>query len=209
MKSLVRGIAALVTITAFGLVSGAMAADIGKVTRIRGEATAGSGGRSHPLALASGVAIGERLVTGPDARLEVTLTDGTVFTLGENAVFTIDELSIKGNRGTALFSRIAGALRLIAGAVAKQPQHRIEITGAVATIGIRGTDVWGGSVRSLYDVFLFDGSVEVRTRRGRVVLTEPGTGTSITAPGARPQRPDRWPPELQARAFATVSFDAP
>ncbi len=189
----------------------AKGAPAGAVTRLRGDASAELNGETRPLVQNALVDLGDRLHTGPGARLEVTFIDGTVLTLGEQADFTIDELAVGSTSGTELFTRTAGAIRVIGGDIAKLPQHRIEIVGNAGTIGIRGTDVWGGTLKpgSLLDVFLIEGSVVVRNKAGTVALTKPGLGTSITAPGAKPQAPIQWQPGLRDRAFATVSFDAP
>ncbi len=124
--------------------------------------------------------LGDRLLTGPGARLEVKFTDNTVLTLARKADFTIDELSVGKESGAALFTRKAGAMLLAGGDIAKLPVHKIEIASNAGTIGIRGTVVWGGVVKdkSLLDVFLIEGAVEVRTPGGTVVLDKPGLGTS-------------------------------
>jgi len=190
---------------------GAKADPVGAVTRIRGDASALTGGQSHPLALDTEIAMGDRLKTGPGARLEVKFFDGTLLTLGEQADFTIDSLVVTPGKGEALFTRTAGAIRLLAGAVSKQADHRVEIASNAGTLGIRGTDVWGGTIRpaSALDVFLIEGVVEVRSPAGTVVLDRPGLGTYIPKTGGAPEAPVQWPEGLRNQAFATVSFTAP
>jgi len=192
-------------------ISVAQGAPAGTVTRLRGDASAEAAGQTRALAQDSTIELGDRLHTGADARLEVKFIDGTVLTLGEKADFTIDALSVGPQSGEALFTRTAGAIRLLAGQIAKLPEHRVEVAGNAATIGIRGTDVWGGTVKpgSLLDVFLIEGAVDVRTPGGTVVLDKPGLGTSVTAPGGVPQEPATWQPALRDQALATVSFSAP
>lgn len=197
-------------IGAFGFV--AEAASIGSVTRIRGDASAeATNHEKRILSQDAAVELGDRLLTGPGARLEVKFTDNTVLTLGEKADFTIDELSVGKESGAALFTRKAGAMLLAGGDIAKLPVHKIEIASNAGTIGIRGTVVWGGVVKdkSLLDVFLIEGAVEVRTPGGTVVLDKPGLGTSVGAVGGKPDDPIQWQPALRDRAIATVSFDAP
>jgi len=185
--------------------------EVGSVTRIRGEASAETTGKAHALAADAKIDMGDRLTTGPGARLEVTFFDGTLLTLGERADFTVDELTVSPGKGTALFTRTAGAIRLLAGSVSKQAENRVEIAGNAGTIGIRGTEVWGGTVKpgSQLDVFLIEGSVEVRSAAGSVVLDRAGLGTSIAAVGGPPAAPVQWAPALRDQALATVSFDSP
>jgi len=186
-------------------------APVGAVTRIRGEASAELAGSTRMLAQDAAIEMGDRLKTGPGARLEVRFLDGTTLTLGEKADFTIDELSVGDAKGTELFTRVSGAIRLLGGSIARMADHKVEIAGNAGTIGIRGTEVWGGTIKpgSLLDVFLIEGAVEVRSPGGTVVLDKPGLGTSITAPGGAPETPDQWRPALRDRALATVSFEAP
>ena len=181
---------------------------VGHVLRVQGEANAQAGGRSHTLTADAPVALGDRLLTGPDARLEVQFFDGTILTLGEKANLVVDEFVVTPGKGEALFTRVTGALRLIGGTVTKEERHKVQIASAAGTIGIRGTDVWGGTIKpgSRLDVFLIEGAVEVRTRAGTVVLDRPGLGTSITAAGGAPQAPTQWEPGLRDRAIATVTF---
>ncbi len=204
-----RKVALLLLLAGLALPVRALADPAGTVTRLRGEATAEAAGKSRTLSVAAPVEVGDRLLTGPGARLELTLADGTLLTLGEKADFTIDALSIGADSGEALFSRAAGAMRLVAGDIAKKMDHRIEVASAVGTIGIRGTDVWGGSLKSPLDVFLIEGIVEVRSPAGTVVLDKPGLGTSIYGAGQAPEAPHQWSPQLRDQAIATVSFDSP
>jgi hypothetical protein len=189
----------------------AAAEPAGTVVRLRGEASADASGQSRALAVNAPIEIGDRLHTGSGARLEVKLLDGTDITLGEKADFTIDRLSLSEDQGIGLFTRAAGALRLVGGDITKKPEHKLEVASNVGTIGIRGTDFWGGAIKpgSLLDVFLIEGAVEVRTPGGTVVLDKPGLGTSITRQGAAPLAPNQWAAALRDRAIATVSFDAP
>ena len=189
----------------------AFAASVGSVTRVQGVASAQTAGKPHALAKDAQIEMGDRLQTGADARLEITFVDGTVLTLGEKADFTIDALVFTPQEGTALFKRTSGAIRLLGGEMMKRPDHKIEIASNAGTIGIRGTEVWGGTIKpgSLLDVFLIEGSVEVRTTAGTVVLDQVGLGTSVTAPGGAPTAPAQWAPALRDRALATVTFAAP
>jgi len=181
----------------------AFADQVGHVLRLQGQAAAN--GRS--LAAGSALSLGERLTTGPNARLLAELNDGTELTLGANAEFTIDELVIAPEKASALFHLTKGAFRMIGGAVAHAPDHRMEITAPIGTIGIRGTDVWGGSLESPLDVFLLEGEVSVTSKAGTVILNRPGQGTSVVGADAAPSQPHFWKPALKNRAYATVSFE--
>lgn len=183
--------------------SAAFADPVGHVLHLQGQASAN--GRS--LTVGSALSLGERLTTGPGARLLAELNDGTELTLGANAEFTIDELVIAPEKASALFHLTKGAFRMIGGAVARAPDHRMEITAPIGIIGIRGTDVWGGSLESPLDVFLIEGEVSVTSKAGTVILNRPGQGTSVAGADASPSPAHFWSLDLKNRAYSTVSFD--
>jgi hypothetical protein len=81
------------------------------------------------------------------------------------------------------------------------------VTTPVATIGIRGTDFWGGPIdEQALGVFLIEGAVSVSNAAGEAILDQPGQGTNIGAPGAAPGPVTIWPQDKVDRAFATVTF---
>jgi len=185
----------------------AQAGDVGHVLRIQGQVTAATASAtSHPLAVGDRIAEGERLSTGPGARLMAEFDDGSELTLGEKTDFTIDELVLQSGHANALFRLGGGAFRLVGGAIARQPDHRMEVATAFGTIGIRGTDVWGGAIEHPLDVFLLEGEVSISTPQGTVILNQPGQGTSVTASGLAPLPAHNWSQDLRQRAFATISF---
>jgi hypothetical protein len=78
------------------IAGGAQAATaIGSVTRLQGAVKGTVDGASKNLASGAAVLADELIATGPAARLEITLTDETVLTLGENATLTLDAFVFK------------------------------------------------------------------------------------------------------------------
>ena len=76
-----------------------------------------------------------------------------------------------------------------------------------ATIGIRGTTFWGGSLDGEFEVALLDGKgVYVETKAGRVDLTVKGDGTLIRDADTAPTPPSAWPQNKVDQALATVDF---
>jgi hypothetical protein len=82
----------------------------------------------------------------------------------------------------------------------------VTVTTPVATVGIRGTDFWGGPIDDQFGVLLIEGAVSVSNAAGEQVLDTPGEGTNIAAPGAAPGEITFWPQDKVTRAFATVTF---
>jgi hypothetical protein len=81
------------------------------------------------------------------------------------------------------------------------------VTTAVATLGIRGTEFWGGPIDDqALGVFLVQGAVSVSNATGEQILRQPGQGTNIATPGSAPGPVTIWPQDKVNRAVATVTF---
>lgn len=184
----------------------AAAEEIGYVERVQGEAYA-LGDEERALAEGAAINFGERVMTGPDARLEITFVDETSLTLGANAVMQMDEFVFDGTGGTMALDMLAGAFAFTTGLIGQNDHADVSVTTPVSTIGIRGTTFWGGPLDDAYGVLILDGAVVVRTRGGEVVLDEVGEGTSIASADAAPGEVKLWPEDKTARAFATIAFD--
>ena len=182
------------------------AEEVGAVTRTQGRAVAERGAQVLMLSAEMPVLRGDRLVTGAAARLEVLLQGDTTLTLGENGALVLDDLIVTPAE-SSLRIRVTGAFRLASGLLPHGAGT--EIVTPLATIGIRGTDVWGGPIDGAFGVFLIDGAVEVTTQAGSVILDTPGTGTTVRAANAAPSDPVVWPGQKVDRAVAVISFGTP
>ena len=182
--------------------------EIGTISRIQGEATGTRGGATRTLGLNASVILNETVSTRATARLEVTFKDNTRLTLGENAKLTLDRYVFNpaARRGTIRF-RLVGAFRFFSGQVSKLARSDVSVTTPVATIGIRGTEFWGGPIDDqALGVFLIDGAVRVSNAAGVQILNRPGQGTNIARPGAAPGAITFWPQDKVNRAISTVTF---
>jgi hypothetical protein len=188
----------------------ASAADqsIGSVTRIQGESSAVVNGADTPLDLGASVFLNQEVSTGDAARLELKFTDGTLLTLGEKAKMILDTFVYNPAEGTGkLKMAVKGAFRFVSGQVTKQPNQEVAVTTPVATVGIRGTEFWGGPIDDqALGVFLIEGAVTVTNANGQQTLDSPGQGTNISTPGAAPGPVTIWPQDKVNRAIATVTF---
>ena len=196
--------AALVAFGAFG--ASAPAQEVGTVTRVQGSAVAQRADEVMRLAPEVSVIRDDTVATGERSRLEVLLRDDSTLTLGENGRLVLDEL-IVGSGETTLRMSVSGAFRLASAAL--RHTRDSEITTPLATIGIRGTELWGGPIDGAYGVFLIEGEISVSTEIGTVVLDTPGTGTTLRAADAPPSVPVTWPQTKVDRAVAAVSFRTP
>ena len=82
---------------------------------------------------------GDVLQTGPNAKAEITFTDGTAFNLASNARMELNEFVYNANSksNSSLFTLSKGIFTFLAGNVAKTGDMKIETS--LATVGIRGT----------------------------------------------------------------------
>lgn len=180
---------------------------VGLVNRVQAEAEVKSRGNSIRAVIGTPVHLDDEIRTGPGARLEVTLKDNTKLTLGENAHLVVDTFVYDPDQDKAEFSSfIKGAFRFISGRIASAKVKTVEVRTPAATMGIRGTDFWGGPIDGSVGIFLLDGEIVVRTEGGEVVLDRAGLGTMITAATEPPSAPVTWAQEKVDRAVATVTF---
>ena len=204
-----RLIAIVITLVG-GFAGGHAAAQeaIGAVSRIQGEANGTRGGATRALGLNAPVFLNEIVSTGDGARLEVTFADDTRVTVGEKAKLTLDTFVFDPAAGNgAIKFGVTGALRFVSGKLTKLASSDVSVTTGVATLGIRGTEFWGGPIDDqALGVFLVTGVVSVSNAAGEQILSRPGQGTNIATPGSAPGPVTFWPQDKVDRAVATVTF---
>ena len=101
---------------------------------------------TRPLSIGMELEDGDKLITGADARILLQAADGSAIKLGENASLTVSNLAQKhDDKGLfrALLDVAKGAFRFTTGIAAKLRPRDVTVRVAGATVGIRGTDVWG------------------------------------------------------------------
>jgi hypothetical protein len=192
----------------FAAVDVSAAEAIGTVSRIQGDASGINSGTTRALGLNASVFLGEVVTTAPAARLEITFHDDTRLTLGGTAKLTLDRYIFDSGtgRGTLKFA-VAGAFRFVSGRLSKLARSDVNVTTPVATIGIRGTEFWGGPIDDqALGVFLVEGAVRVSNAAGARILSRAGQGTNVATAGRAPGPVTFWPREKVNRAIATVAF---
>lgn len=200
---------ALLTLALGSLAAGlgsASPADVGAVAKVQARAEATQNATTRALAVAAPVYFGDRLQTGPGARLEARLADDTVLTLGQNGRLTVDDFVYHpGATGNTLALRVTrGAFLFVGGKIEGPSGGNVSITTPVATLGVRGTTVWGGPIDHGYGVLVLKGLVTVTTAKGSVTL-HPGEGTMIY--GSKPPADAApWPQHRTKQALASIAF---
>jgi len=174
---------------------------IGTVGRVEGPCSGIVEGSADDLAAGATVYLDEKITTGADARLAVTFADGTTLTIGEKANITLDQFVYAAGGVNKFHATVIGAFRFISGS--HDATREASITTAVATIGIRGTDFWGGPIDNAAGVVLLDGAVTVTTAGGSVDLDAANSGVDIAGPTLTVTN---WTEDKRQRALATVTF---
>lgn len=122
------------------------------------------GDTTRPLRVGLALQNGDRLITGTNARIYVQTVDGSTVKLGEKASLTIDELT-RGQQEESVFRAALnvakGAFRFTTASIAKLKSRDVTVRVAGATVGIRGTDVWGKNGAEMGVVCLIEGKISV------------------------------------------------
>jgi hypothetical protein len=129
---------------------------------------------SETLTDKSPIGAGSRIVTGPNSGLQVLLLDQTVFTLGPEGEFTIDDFVFDPAPRTAsklTVSLAKGFFRWVTGRVSRARLHNMRLNLAVGAIGIRGTDFVAAIEpdNSGY-IKLFFGELEITPKRSKLAF---------------------------------------
>ena len=121
-------------------------------------------GVKNPLQSGQTLAAGDRITTGPGARVYLQMPEGSRVKLGENATFVVDQLNAEdGKQGVfrAALNLVKGAFRFTTDAVAKTNRRNVDIRVSTVTAGIRGTDLWGKAADDKDLVCLLEGKIAV------------------------------------------------
>ncbi len=208
--ALFRALAALVL--SLAAASGALAADVetvGHVTRTQGLSYAVLGNALKELAPNALIGRKDVLKTGPGARLEITLLDETRLTLGADTVFSVERYDLGRQDGGVLLKLTKGVFRVATGQLESLRGGPFEVSTPLATIGIRGTDFWGGSLaENEISVLLISGKgVYIVNEGGRTEIVRPMEGVNLRSATSPPPAPSMWSPDRRERAFKSVAFD--
>ena len=124
-------------------------------------------GRTLPLAAGMELKSGDLVRTGNGARAYLMLAEGSRVKLGEAARFSLHTRSLQPRQSFhGALDVIAGAFRFTTAKLKKSVPRDLAIRVGTATIGIRGTDVWGRTDKDGELVALLEGKIEI-TRAGQ------------------------------------------
>ena len=128
-----------------GLLAGTcgIAADYGGVVKTaRGDVLVERGGERLALRAGDLVAEGDRVLTGVDGYVGITLADETLLTLGPGALLVVDSCSFdaRTQEGNLLITLTRGVLSVVTGLIAKRSPDAFVVKTRLSTMGVRGTE---------------------------------------------------------------------
>lgn len=177
----VASVALLSVCLFFGVVKSAQASEfsevIGNVAEVSGDIELVRSGKKYPIKNNTLLLEGDRLVTR-EGKLRLQLRDSTRISLATGTRFELRKYRYNpvSQSSDVQLHLLSGAFRAITGAIGQLPTPLFEVSTPVATIGIRGTDFWGG--------FIFNGSLDVAMFKGKGVYVHNDKGVSeILLPG--------------------------
>jgi hypothetical protein len=189
----------LAVLASFALLSSTpVLAAAATVEAVQSPAWLDRGGRSMPLAAGMELKSGDVLRTGPGARAYLMLTEGSRVKLGEVAQFTFYTTSQRPEKSfRGALDIVAGAFRFTTATLKRAMPREVAIRVGTATVGIRGTDLWGRTDKNGDLVALLEGRIEI-TRAGQTTeLAQPMT--YFDAPAGKPAEVKTLDPETFAK----------
>lgn len=166
----------------------AMAADpIGSVNTVTGECHIIRGNDTLTAEVQQPVMLNDELSTGKNARLGIVFLDETTLTLDESSQASIDNYVYNDEASNLLFKFTKGTFRTVTGGIVKQNPEGFNMETPLATIGIRGSDVYaiiqpeGEETGALH--LGENHALEVKTEQQTIRITESGLRVKISPEG--------------------------
>jgi hypothetical protein len=118
------------------------ATDFAGVVKIaQGVVTIERAGARSPAVPGARVRSGDRIVTGSDGRIGVTLRDNTLLSAGPNSTLALDQFAFDSttHAGAIDASVQRGTVAVVSGKIAKQSPEAVRFRTPNAILGVRGT----------------------------------------------------------------------
>jgi hypothetical protein len=130
-------------IAVFATTNVACAADEAGVVKVsKGSAILERAGQKLPATVGAKVFANDRIVTGADGSVGITLRDLTLLSAGPNSMIDINKFSFDSttHAGTIDAAVKRGTLSVVSGKIAKTSPDNVRFTTPGSTLGVRGTE---------------------------------------------------------------------
>jgi hypothetical protein len=114
---------------------------VGMVVDARGKTFAiASDKKNRPLEKGSELYVGDRIYTGMDGFMQMSMIDDAKIDLRCNSEMLIEEYKMVPNGNRSIMHLIKGSLRKVTGSIGKSVNDVYEMKTSIATVGVRGTE---------------------------------------------------------------------
>ncbi|MCT7518367.1 FecR family protein [Aliarcobacter cryaerophilus] len=137
-------------------------ANIGKVTLLEGEAFVKRGEETLRLNISDQISNNDFIETKTNSKVKITFIDNTIITIGKESSLKIEDYFFDSNNKNSAKSELnvsKGAFHTITGQIGKVNPEKFKLKTKNATIGIRGTEIYGDQNR----VFCTQGAIFVNS----------------------------------------------
>jgi hypothetical protein len=136
LKSIAAGL-----LIAAALSTQALAADIGRIKTVAGQARVLRGATTLAATPGQTLNVKDILTTGPDGRIGVTFVDNSRFAIGPNARIALAEFEFNDttHKGASLTQVDRGSLAVVSGQIAKENKDGMKVKTPTSLLAARGT----------------------------------------------------------------------
>lgn len=120
----------------------AAAEEAGTVKSVKGSVSIGRGAQQLAAAAGDKVFARDRIVTGADSAVGITLRDSTMLSAGPNSTLNLDKFAFDPttHAGAVDATVRRGTLGVISGKIAKADPQAVVFRTPTVTLGVRGTE---------------------------------------------------------------------
>ncbi|MCT7461549.1 FecR family protein [Aliarcobacter cryaerophilus] len=135
-------------------------ANIGEITLLEGEAFVKRGQETLRLNISDQINNNDFIETRTNSKVKITFIDNTIITIGKESSLKIEDYFFDSNNKNSAKTELSvskGAFHAITGQIGKVNPEKFKLKTKNATIGIRGTEIYGDQNR----VFCTQGAIYV------------------------------------------------
>ena len=125
-------------------------ANIGKITLLEGEAFVKRGEETLRLNISDSISNNDFIETKTNSKVKITFIDNTIITIGKESSLKIEDYFFDSNNKNSAKTELnvsKGAFHAITGQIGKVNPEKFKLKTKNATIGIRGTEIYGDQNR--------------------------------------------------------------
>ena len=137
-------------------------ANIGTITLLEGEAFVKRGEETLRLNISDQISNNDFIETKTNSKVKITFIDNTIITIGKESSLKIEDYFFDSNNKNSAKTELSvskGAFHAITGQIGKVNPEKFKLKTKNATIGIRGTEIYGDQNR----VFCTQGAIFVNS----------------------------------------------